>query len=117
MAFSNEIIDSSPSASFGKRLSEEKKVNVYFVPGKNKFGEKTFLYALASATLHDKFVESIKKHGEVPDFAVIVEIGVGDPTPEIKAKIKDYYGFDHDYYANATNDNVNSDTNASAGAN
>jgi hypothetical protein len=114
MAFSSETIDSSPSSSFRQRLADERKVNVYFIPGKNKSGEKTFLYALASAALHEQFIESVKKYDEVPDFAVIVENGIGDPTPEIKAKIKSYYGFDHDLLAN--NDNVAIDTANAASA-
>jgi hypothetical protein len=28
-----------------------------------------------------------------------VDKGMGEPTPEIKAKIKAYYGFDHDEMA------------------
>ena len=46
--------------------------------------------------LHDKMMLSLNEDGNIPDFAVIVEKGYGDPTPEVKAKMKNFYGFDHD---------------------
>lgn len=101
-SFSSEAIDSSPSLAFNERLQAEKRVNVYYIPGTNNAGERTFIYAVVSAALHDRFWEALKQ-GIIPDFAVIVEMGRGEPTDEVKAKIKAYYGFDHDLHAN--NDN------------
>jgi hypothetical protein len=100
--FSSEHIDSSPSPKFCERLAAEKKVNVYFVPGSDNSDQQTYAYVVVSSALHDNFMEALAK-GSIPDFAVIVEMGFGEPTAEVKAKIKNYYGFDHDYYAN--NDN------------
>lgn len=97
---------------YKEKYEEAKKINVYFIPAfdENR-SEKMYFYAIASATLHDKMVLSLK-HGDIPHFAVIVEKGYGDPTSEIKAKIKTYYGFDHDFHAN--NDNVAAHDTANA---
>ncbi|MDE3061302.1 MAG: hypothetical protein KGJ06_09850 [Pseudomonadota bacterium] len=89
-----------------------KKIKVYFIPAFDKErGEKMYFYAIASATLHDQMMDSLR-HGDIPHFAVIVEKGYGDPTPEVKAKIKDYYGFDHDYYAGLNANDNNEDATA-----
>ena len=77
-----------------------KKIHVYFIPGiDQKQGNKIYFYAIASSLLHKKMLECLEK-GDIPDFAVIVEKGSGEPSPDVKAKIKAYYGFDHDHYAN-----------------
>ncbi len=86
------------------RYEAAKKVNVYFVPAYDQVEkEMAFFYVLASAALHDKMVKSLES-GTIPDFAVIVESGYGDPSFEVKDKIKTTYGFDHDLHAN--NDNI-----------
>lgn len=110
--FSSESIDSSPSKFFKERLAEEKRIQVYFISGTNNTGGTTYVYAVASAALHDKVIAALKS-GVIPDFVVIVEMGDGEPSAEVKEKIKTYYGFDHDYHAN--NDNfIPLDDSASA---
>ena len=37
--------------------------------------------------------------GDIPSFAVIVEKRHGEPTAEVKQRIKENYGFDHDFMA------------------
>ena len=75
-----------------------KKIHVYYVPALDQQkGEKMYFYAIASEMLHDEMLRSIKQ-GDIPHFAVVVEKGYGHPSAEVKAKIKAYYGFDHDYY-------------------
>ncbi len=81
--------------SHQQRLAKEKEVNCYYVPGTDSSGALNYVYVVCSALLHDMFVESITK-GAVPDYAVVVEMGSGEPTAEVKKKILDYYGFDHD---------------------
>lgn len=81
--------------SHQQRLAAEKKVNVYFIPGFDKNGEPGFVYAVASAMLHEQLVEAVEM-GVVPDFAVVVEMGAGSPSEEVKEKIRQYYGFDTD---------------------
>ncbi len=79
--------------SFRAKLAAEKKIHVYFIPGKDKAGKKTFIYAVASAQLHEQFMESVTKHGEIPDFAVIVAIGYAPPGDDVTQKMLSYYGF------------------------
>ena len=76
-----------------------KKIHVYFVPARDEErGEKMYFYAIASEQLHEDMMRSLK-HGDIPHFAVVVQKGHGEPTDEVKEKIKSYYGFDHDHYA------------------
>lgn len=73
-----------------------KKIHVYFVPAYDQQRrEKMYFYAIASELLHDECLRCLRQ-GEIPHFAVVVDKGMGEPTPEVKAKIKAYYGFDHD---------------------
>ncbi len=73
-----------------------KKIHVYYIPAKNKAsGKKLYFYAIASSLLHEEMLRCLKC-GDIPHFAVVVEKGEGEPDAEIKAKIKAYYGFDHD---------------------
>ncbi len=73
-----------------------KKIHVYFVPGFDELKkEKIYYYAIASEMLHEETLKSLKK-GDIPHFAVVVDKGTGEPTAEVKAKVKAYYGFDHD---------------------
>src|SRR4051812_14536129 len=78
-----------------------KKIHVYFVPAIDKDrGEKMYFYAIASELLHDKTMACLKHHGVIPDFAAVVEKGYGEPPKEVKAKMKAFYGFDHDALVN-----------------
>lgn len=83
------------------KYESAKKINVYFIPAKDeRTGGDVYFYAIASAGLHQQMMYSIDK-GDIPYFAVVVEKGVGKPSVEVKDKIKAYYGFDHDKYANS----------------
>lgn len=73
-----------------------KKIHVYFVPGfDERKQEKIYYYAIASEMLHEETLRCLKQ-GDIPHFAVVVQRGTGEPDPEVKARIKAYYGFDHD---------------------
>ena len=73
-----------------------KKIHVYFIPGIDKqSSQPLYFYAIASELLHDQMMRCLKD-GNIPDFAVVVNKGTGTPSQETKAKIKAYYGFDHD---------------------
>lgn len=83
-----------------------KQIRVYFIRGLDKTtNERAYFYAIAHHSLHEKMMLSLNEDGNIPNFAVIVEKGYGDPTPEVKAKMKNFYGFDHDRYANDQPDN------------
>lgn len=75
------------------RLALEKKVNVYFVPGHDKHGNPSYIYAVCSAMLHEQFMECARDGG-IPDYAVVVARGDGEPTAEVKERIKLLYGWD-----------------------
>lgn len=86
---------------YKQKYEAAKKVNVYFVPATDeRTGTDVYFYAIASQSLHDEMMYSINK-GDIPFFAVVVEKGTGKPSVEVKDKIKAYYGFDHDQYANS----------------
>lgn len=92
--------------SYADRLAQEKKVNIYFIPYEDDSSKKLYAYVAASALLHDKFMAALE-FNQIPDFAVVVARGEGEPTTEVKDMIKRYYGFDHDHQASlAGNDNA-----------
>jgi hypothetical protein len=73
-----------------------KKIHVYYIPAQDETRrEKMYFYAIASAALHEEMLRCLKL-GDIPHFAAVVEKGYGEPTAEVKSKIKAYYGFDHE---------------------
>lgn len=96
-----DMMESLPH--YKSKYEAAKKINVYFIPAfDEKRNEDMYYYAIASAMLHEQMMSCLNK-GDIPHFAVVVEKGYGQPSQEVKTKIKSYYGFDHDYYA--SNDN------------
>jgi len=82
---------------YQSKYNTAKKIHVYFVKSKDRHtGKMGYFYAIASSALHDRMMYCLKNDGFIPNFAVIVEQGEGEPTKDIKAKVKAYYGFDHD---------------------
>ncbi|MDE3016908.1 MAG: hypothetical protein KGI29_08345 [Pseudomonadota bacterium] len=80
---------------YRSKYNAAKKIHVYYVPARNReTGTKTYFYAIVSELLHDEMMRCLKS-GDIPHFAAIVERGEGEPTREVKAKIKAFYGFDH----------------------
>jgi hypothetical protein len=76
-----------------------KKIHVYYIPARDEnTGREIFFYAIASELLHGEMMRCLDK-GDIPHFAVVVEKGTGTPSAKVRAKIKAYYGFDHDAYA------------------
>ncbi|MDX1974495.1 MAG: hypothetical protein SFT92_02340 [Rickettsiales bacterium] len=82
---------------YRSKYDAAKQIHVYFVPAIDaQTDEAIYFYLIASEMLHEETMKSLKQ-GVIPHFAVVVEKGVGiPPKDEIKAKIKAYYGFDHD---------------------
>lgn len=87
---------------YAKRLEEERRVKIYYIPVTLGNGSKEYVYAAASALLHDQFVAALE-YNQLPDFAVVIAYGEGEPTDEIKQKMKTLYGFEHDA---PDNDNI-----------
>ena len=86
---------------YRSKYNAAKKIHVYYVPTRDReTGKKNYFYAIASELLHDKMMTCLKYHGVIPHFAVVVEKGEGEPLREVKAKMKAFYGFDHDAIVN-----------------
>ena len=88
-----------------KRLNEEKKTNVYFLQMQNDQGARHYFYVVASALLHEQFGKALELN-QIPDFAVVVQQGSGVPTDEVKQKMLDFYGFDHEAYDKKVAENM-----------
>ena len=62
---------------------------MYFIRSfDDKLKRRVYFYAVVEAPRHDEMMLSLND-GNIPDFAVIVEKGYDDPTPEVKAKMKE----------------------------
>lgn len=81
---------------YRSKYNAAKKIHVYYIPARDRgTGKKTYFYAITSELLHEEMLRCLKD-GVIPHFAAVVEKGEGEPTREIKEKIKAFYGFDHD---------------------
>ena len=80
-----------------------KRCKVYYIPAFDRAEQRrVFFYAIASAALHDKMIQSLS-HGDLPPFAVIVAKGIGEPSTDMKHYVRDYYGFDHEFVDSIAN--------------
>lgn len=93
MSFIDKMMENLPH--YRAKYDAAKKIHVYFIPAVDQqTSQKIYFYAIASELLHNEMMRCLKD-GTIPHFAVVVEKGLGEPTPEVKAKIKAYYGFEH----------------------
>jgi len=78
-------------------LTATKTVLILLVRGESPDGESIYAYVAVRADRLESFMEA-QKHGIFypEDFGVIVEAGQGDPSPEVKARMSEEYGFNHD---------------------
>jgi hypothetical protein len=82
---------------YRSKYNAAKKIHVYFIPMRDKYsGQKLYFYAITSEVLHEQMLACLRYNGAIPDYAVVVEKGEGEPPREVKAKMKAFYGFDHD---------------------
>lgn len=81
----------------------ERKVRVYYLRSTNHEGTPIWAYAVVSSLLHEQFMAALQEN-QVPDYAVIANMGEGEPSEEEKNTMKAYYGFDHDAYMNTPTD-------------
>ncbi len=87
--------DVSKIADYLKRHETEKKIRVYFLRGTDTETDKSaYFYLVASALLHDRMLQCLRD-GAVPDFAVVIAKGYGEPDQDTKDKVKHYYGYEH----------------------
>ena len=83
---------------YSKRYNEEKQIRVYYLPIELHEGGQKYMYVAASSLLHEQFMSALEMK-QIPDFAVVVARGDGQPSNDIKQKMKQFYGFDHDAFA------------------
>lgn len=74
----------------------EAQITVYYLETfETSTQRECYFYMVCMSVLNEKMLNCLVAN-EYPDFALIVAKGYGKPTQEVKAKIREYYGFDHD---------------------
>lgn len=82
--------------SRSEQMLAEKTVCVLLVRGENPEGTSIYAYVAVRADKLQDFMRAQQSGTFYPeDFGVIIESGLGDPTPEIKEKMEKEYGFNH----------------------
>ena len=80
-----------------KRIIDEKTVTILLVRGENPDGDPIYAYVAVRADKVVDFIAAQKSGTFYPeDFGVIIEAGEGQPPPEVRKKMEDEYGFDHE---------------------
>lgn len=79
-----------------EQIDPAKTVCILLVQGEKPDGGAIFSYVAVRADKVDEFMAAQKSGVFYPeDFGVIIESGEGQPSPEIRKKMEDEYGFDH----------------------
>ena len=88
-----------------EKLIAEKSVCVVLLQGNNLTGEPIWAYVAIRLIDLEKFMDAQKSGNFDPEeLGVIVEAGLGAaPSDEIKEKMRQEYGFNHDKMLNLTN--------------
>ena len=82
--------------SRSEKIIAEKTVCILLVRGESPDGEPIYAYVAVRADKLESFMEAQKTGMFYPeDYGVIVESGVGEPSDEIKKKMEEEYGFNH----------------------
>lgn len=80
-----------------EKMLAEKAVCILLVRGENEDGQPIFAYVAVRADKLDAFMEAQKNEAFFPeDYGMIIEAGEGEPSEEVKARMRDEYGFNHD---------------------
>jgi hypothetical protein len=79
-----------------EQVIAEKTVCILLVRGETPEGNKIFAYVAVRADKLESFMEAQKKGTFYPeDFGIVIESGEGEPSDEVKKKMTDEYGFNH----------------------
>lgn len=74
----------------------DKTVCILLVRGENPDGGAIYAYVAVRADKLESFMEAQQSGVFYPeDYGVIIESGEGEPTEEIRKKMEDEYGFNH----------------------
>ena len=80
-----------------EQIIAEKTVCILLVRGENPEGSKIFAYVAIRADKLESFMEAQKQGTFYPeDYGIIIESGEGEPSEEIKKKMTQEYGFNHE---------------------
>ncbi|MBY0407042.1 MAG: hypothetical protein K2Q01_05070 [Rickettsiales bacterium] len=80
-----------------EQIIAEKTVCVLLVRGESPDGKKIFAYLALRADKLESFMEAQKQGTFFPeDFGIVLEAGEGEPSDEIKHKMTQEYGFNHE---------------------
>ncbi len=80
-----------------EQLIAEKTVCVLLVRGETPDGKKIYAYVAIRADKLESFMEAQKSGTFYPeDYGIVIESGEGEPSAEIKKKMTDEYGFNHE---------------------
>lgn len=80
-----------------EQIIAEKTVCVLLVRGESPDGKKIFAYIAVRADKLEEFMEAQKNGTFYPeDYGIVIESGEGEPSEEIRKKMTEEYGFNHD---------------------
>tara|TARA_B100001179_G_C18309033_1_gene282935 strand:+ start:94 stop:462 length:369 start_codon:yes stop_codon:yes gene_type:complete len=80
-----------------EKMIAEKTVCILLVRGENADGGPIFAYVGVRADRLEEFMAAQEDGTFYPEeYGVIIESGEGEPSEEVKAKMRDEYGFNHD---------------------
>ena len=80
-----------------EQIIAEKTVCVLLVRGESPEGKKIYAYLAIRADKLESFMEAQKSGTFFPeDYGIIIESGEGEPSDEIKLKMTQEYGFNHE---------------------
>lgn len=83
--------------SRSEKMLAEKTVCILLVRGEATDGQPIFAYVAVRADKLEAFMEAQKSDQFFPeDYGMVIESGEGEPSDEVRAKMRDEYGFNHD---------------------
>lgn len=80
-----------------EQIIAEKTVCILLIRGENPDGGKLYAYVAVRADKLESFMEAQKSGTFFPeDYGMILESGEGEPSDEVKARMTQEYGFNHE---------------------
>lgn len=80
-----------------EQIIAEKTVCVLLVRGESPDGKKIYAYLAIRADKLESFMEAQKQGTFYPeDYGIVLEAGEGEPSDEVKLKMTQEYGFNHE---------------------
>lgn len=87
-----------------EQIIAEKTVCILLVRGESPDNKKIYAYVAIRADKLEAFVEAQKQGTFYPeDFGIIIESGEGEPSEDVKKKMTEEYGFNHEAMLDVAN--------------